>query len=71
MKEYKDLENNSNIEAYTYDDHRFVVRLKNGEEKEYTEKMVTFFDLDCLKERANAGRGLDEYIRDIESRDPD
>ena len=69
MKEYKDLDKNSIVEAYEYDEHHITFRLKDGEEKNFTGKdNVSFFDLDSLKERSVAGRGLDEYIEEIESR---
>jgi len=68
MKKYKDLDKNSEIEAYEYDEHGMVVRFKKGEEIEYSSKTVEFFDLDCLRNRADSGRGLDEYIKEIEAR---
>jgi|CXWL01.1.fsa_nt_gi hypothetical protein len=68
MKPYKDLEKNSKIEEYEYDEHRITLRFKDGEEKNYTDSTVTFFDLKSLRTRADGGRGLDEYVKEIEDR---
>ncbi|TSD06300.1 MAG: hypothetical protein Greene07147_159 [Parcubacteria group bacterium Greene0714_7] len=66
MKPYKDLDKNSRIEAYEYDDHHITLHFKNGGERNYTDKIVTFFDLGSLKARADIGQGLDEYVKEIE-----
>lgn len=68
MKPYKDLDGNSKIEAYEHDEHHITLRFKDGEERNYTNQIVTFFDLDSLRAKANQGRGLDEYVMEIESR---
>lgn len=69
MKKYEDLDNNSEIEAYKYDEHKITFRFKEVEERDYSDKTISFFDLDSLKARADLGRGLDEYIKEIEARE--
>lgn len=72
MRQYKDIDNNSEIEGYEYDNHRITLRFKGGDEKDYSDTAtgttISFFDLDSLKARADEGRGLDEYIKVIEER---
>lgn len=69
MKPYKDFEQNSKIEAYEYDENSITLRFKNGEERDFTDKTVTLFDLKSLKARADTGRDLDEYVKKIEETD--
>lgn len=68
MKPYKDIDNNSEIEGYEYNDTGIRFHFKNNLEKEYTEKNITFFELDSLKARADSGRDLDEYIKKLDSK---
>ena len=68
MKIYKDLDNNSDIESYNYDDEGFVFWLKDGSKKKYTRATVTFYELDCLKARADTGRDLDHFMDRLEAK---
>lgn len=56
------------IEGYEYDDTRIIFRFKDGEEKDYSNQIISPFDLNVLKERSDSGRGLDECLKEIDSR---
>jgi len=66
MKKYKDLDNNSDIEAYEYDDTQFIIHFKDASER--IDEQLTSFEMNNLRRFADSGRGLDEYIKELDTR---
>lgn len=64
MKPYKDTDNDSNIEAYTYDENSVTIRFKDNSEYEYTGNGVSFYVLNEMKALADAGDGLNSFINE-------
>lgn len=64
MKPYKDTDNDSNIEAYEYDEDSITIRFKDESVYEYTGDCVTPYMLNQMKALADAGDGLNAFINE-------
>ncbi|MBL4644628.1 MAG: hypothetical protein JKX80_02055 [Candidatus Pacebacteria bacterium] len=64
MQSYKDTDNDSNIEAYEYDENSITIRFKDNSEYEYIGDSVSFYVLNQMKALADAGDGLNAFINE-------
>lgn len=66
MKTYKNLDNNSNIKKYEYGDDYFKFSFENEVEWHVFDEKVGQYIINNLKQFADSGRGLDEYIKKLD-----
>jgi hypothetical protein len=62
MKRYKDLNNDSGISAYEYNETSIRVQFKTGEIYEYPESIIGARHLNIMKSLADSGDDLNAYI---------
>jgi hypothetical protein len=62
MKPYKDLNNDSGISAYEYNDTSIFIQFKTGKIYEYQESKIGASHLNIMKHLADTGNGLNAYI---------
>ncbi len=62
MKQYKDTDNDSNIEAYEYGDNWITIRFKDDSEYDYSNETVSQYELNQMKLLADEGDGLNAFI---------
>jgi hypothetical protein len=62
MQNYKDLNNDSGISGYEYNNTSIFVQFKNGKIYEYLESKIGASHLKIMKQLADSGDGLNAYI---------
>lgn len=62
MKAYKDINGDSGIAAYEYNEKSILVQFKTGKIYEYPESNIGVAHLSMMKRLADSGDGLNAYI---------
>lgn len=62
MKTYANINKDSGIAAYDYDDDWIRIRFKDGGTYEYHEYKIGYVHLATMKRLADSGHGLNSYI---------
>lgn len=62
MKVYRDINGDSGISAYDYDDNWIRVQFKEGKTYEYRASKIGQAHITAMKALADAGDGLNSYI---------
>jgi uncharacterized protein YifE (UPF0438 family) len=62
MKQYRDTDNDSNVEAYDYGEDWIVIRFMDGSEYTYEDSRVGHYTLRQMKVLADRGDGLNAFI---------
>lgn len=62
MNTYRDINGDSGISAYDYDDDWIQVKFKDGKTYEYQASKIGHAHINAMKAHADAGDGLNSYI---------
>ncbi|MGE5559672.1 MAG: hypothetical protein ACM3XN_01275 [Chloroflexota bacterium] len=62
MRPYRDVNGDSGVEAYDYDEDSIRVRFKTGATYEYTYASAGRAHIEAMKRLADAGNGLNAFI---------
>ncbi len=62
MKKYRDIDGNSGVDAYSFDDESITVKFKNGGIYLYTYDSTGIENIEEMKELAESGDGLNAFI---------